>query len=127
MKWVFLTALVVVIGAVAAFGIYTWGWHDEGDDSPGEAEVRVYATELAALRDTRLRPNHRVEAVRHLGGDLNGRQVAALTTARSLEEISAHWDAVYEAMRRIDTGEEESARPASERLLRRLGRTEFLA
>jgi hypothetical protein len=25
---------------------------------------------------------------------------AALTTARALEEISAHWDAVYEAIRR---------------------------
>lgn len=25
---------------------------------------------------------------------------AALTTARALEEISGHWDAVYEAMRR---------------------------
>ena len=27
---------------------------------------------------------------------------AALTTARALAEISAHWDAVYEAMRRVD-------------------------
>jgi hypothetical protein len=28
---------------------------------------------------------------------------AALTTARALEEVSGHWDAVYEAMRRKDT------------------------
>jgi hypothetical protein len=27
-------------------------------------------------------------------------EVAALTTSRALQEISAHWDAVYEAMRR---------------------------
>ena len=27
---------------------------------------------------------------------------AALTTARAMEEISAHWNAVYEAMRRTD-------------------------
>ena len=27
---------------------------------------------------------------------------AALTTARSLQEISAHWDNVYEAMRRTE-------------------------
>jgi hypothetical protein len=27
---------------------------------------------------------------------------AALTTARALQEISAHWDGVYEAMRRKD-------------------------
>ncbi|MGH3078437.1 MAG: hypothetical protein ACRDPZ_09675 [Gaiellaceae bacterium] len=31
---------------------------------------------------------------------------AALTTARSLQEISSHWDAVYEAMRRAETYEE---------------------
>ena len=28
---------------------------------------------------------------------------AALTTARALQEISGHWDAVYEAMRRAET------------------------
>jgi hypothetical protein len=31
---------------------------------------------------------------------------AALTTARALEEISGHWDAVYEAMRRKDASQE---------------------
>ena len=32
---------------------------------------------------------------------VNGRlEDAALTTARALQEISGHWDAVYEAMRR---------------------------
>jgi predicted nuclease with TOPRIM domain len=29
---------------------------------------------------------------------------AALITARSLQEISRHWDAVYEAMRRAEEG-----------------------
>ena len=29
---------------------------------------------------------------------------AALTTARAMEEISSHWNAVYEAMRRTDDG-----------------------
>jgi SMC interacting uncharacterized protein involved in chromosome segregation len=29
-----------------------------------------------------------------------GREEAALTTARAMQEISMHWDAVYEAMRR---------------------------
>ena len=33
---------------------------------------------------------------------------AALTTARALAEISGHWDAVYEAMRRRDTSQEAS-------------------
>ena len=30
---------------------------------------------------------------------------AALNTARALAEISGHWDAVYEAMRRKDTSQ----------------------
>jgi hypothetical protein len=33
---------------------------------------------------------------------------AALTTARSLQDISRHWDAVYEAMRRKDLSQEAS-------------------
>ena len=32
---------------------------------------------------------------------------AALTTARALEEIAGHWDAVYEAMRRKDTSQRD--------------------
>ena len=35
---------------------------------------------------------------------------AALTTARALGEISGHWDAVYEAMRRRDTSQEAPER-----------------
>jgi hypothetical protein len=31
---------------------------------------------------------------------------AALTTARALGEISGHWDAVYEAMRRKDASQQ---------------------
>ena len=35
---------------------------------------------------------------------VNGRlEEAALTTSRALQEISGHWDAVYEAMRRAET------------------------
>jgi uncharacterized coiled-coil protein SlyX len=33
---------------------------------------------------------------------INRLEGAALTTARSLQEISAHWDNVYEAMRRTE-------------------------
>jgi uncharacterized protein YoxC len=32
-----------------------------------------------------------------------GLEEAALTTARALQEISAHWDKVYEAIRRTET------------------------
>jgi hypothetical protein len=31
-------------------------------------------------------------------------EAAALTTARAMIEISQHWDAVYEAMRRPEAG-----------------------
>jgi hypothetical protein len=33
---------------------------------------------------------------------------AALNTARSMAEISRHWDAVYEAMRRVETESSET-------------------
>jgi hypothetical protein len=33
---------------------------------------------------------------------------AALTTARALAEVSGHWDAVYEAMRRKDASQDGS-------------------
>jgi len=36
-----------------------------------------------------------------------GLEEAALTTARALQEISAHWDQVYEAIRRKDTTSED--------------------
>lgn len=34
-----------------------------------------------------------------------GLEEAALTTARALQEISSHWDKVYEAIRRVDIAE----------------------
>jgi hypothetical protein len=33
---------------------------------------------------------------------INRLESAALTTARALEEVSSHWDAVYRAMRRAE-------------------------
>jgi hypothetical protein len=39
----------------------------------------------------------RMSAMEKVQGRL---EAAALTTARALQEISRHWDAVYEAMRR---------------------------
>jgi outer membrane murein-binding lipoprotein Lpp len=35
---------------------------------------------------------------------------AALTTARALQDISTHWDAVYEAMRRVEASGSEDER-----------------
>ena len=36
-------------------------------------------------------------------------EAAALTTARSLQQIATHWDAVYEAMRREEVREVREA------------------
>jgi hypothetical protein len=48
----------------------------------------------------------RLEALERRLADIDrvigGMEGAALTTARSLQEISAHWDKVYEAMRRTE-------------------------
>jgi hypothetical protein len=46
----------------------------------------------------------RLQDVERVNTRLEG---AALTTARALAEISGHWDAVYEAMRRNEPARED--------------------
>ena len=50
-------------------------------------------------------------------GAAQGLEQAALTTARALQEIAGHWDAVYEAMRREEepTDKEEPSAGAGSR------------
>lgn len=55
-------------------------------------ELSTIAGKVGAL-ETRLRE---VEAV------IERLEAAAETTARALEEVSSHWDAVYRAMRRAE-------------------------
>jgi outer membrane murein-binding lipoprotein Lpp len=55
-------------------------------------ELSTMAGKVGAL-ETRLRE---VEAV------IERLEAAAETTARALEEVSSHWDAVYRAMRRAE-------------------------
>jgi len=55
-------------------------------------EVSGYRTRFEAI-EKRLEEVERVNA---------GLEDAALTTARALQEISGHWNAVYEASRRKD-------------------------
>ena len=63
------------------------------------SESEVLAQELSSISgqvgalETRLRE---VEAV------IERLEAAAETTARALEEVSSHWDAVYRAMRRAE-------------------------
>jgi uncharacterized coiled-coil protein SlyX len=55
-------------------------------------QLRALSVRLEAL-ESRLADVDRV---------ISGLEGAALTTARALQEISVHWDSVYEAMRRIE-------------------------
>ena len=64
-------------------------------------EIDIIAREVSGYR-TRLEAiEKRLDEVEKVNARLES---AALTTARAMVEISHHWDAVYEAMRRPETG-----------------------
>ena len=63
----------------------------------------MIAQELSALGHKLDELDGRLAAVEKVNTRL---EEAALTTARALAEISGHWDAVYEAMRRRDESQE---------------------
>jgi len=62
-------------------------------------DYEVVAEELSQLADKWRDLEQRVAEVEKVNARL---EEAALTTARALGEVSRHWDAVYEAMRRAD-------------------------
>jgi predicted nucleic acid-binding Zn-ribbon protein len=66
-------------------------------------DIEVIAQELSALGHKLDDLDKRLAAVEKVNTRL---EEAALTTARALGEISGHWDAVYEAMRRRDESQE---------------------
>jgi len=66
-------------------------------------DAEVIAQELSALGHKLDDLEKRMAAVEKVNTRL---EEAALTTARALGEISGHWDAVYEAMRRKDQSQE---------------------
>jgi hypothetical protein len=81
-----------------------------GDEKPSDIDHEVLAREVSAI-------GHKVSALENRVSDLLMRladiekvnlrlEGAALTTARALSEISGHWDAVYEAMRRVEERED---------------------
>jgi hypothetical protein len=61
------------------------------------ADLDVIAQELSTIGESLRQLETRVAEVERVNARLED---AALITARSMEEISRHWDAVYEAMRR---------------------------
>jgi hypothetical protein len=52
---VFLSVVVLVIGAVTAFAIYTWGWREDGEPSAADAATARTTSAAAAKRRTRMR------------------------------------------------------------------------
>ena len=62
-------------------------------------DYEVVAEELSQLADKWRDLEQRVAEVEKVNARL---EEAALTTARALGEVSRHWDAVYDAMRRAD-------------------------
>ncbi|HMH40606.1 MAG TPA: hypothetical protein VK532_05370 [Gaiellaceae bacterium] len=66
-------------------------------------DSEMIAQELSALAHKLDEIEKRLAAVENVNTRL---EEAALTTARAMEEISSHWDAVYEAMRRRDESQQ---------------------
>jgi hypothetical protein len=62
-------------------------------------DYEVLAEELSQLAEKMRGLEERVAEVERVNARL---EEAALTTARGLGEVSRHWDAVYDAMRRAD-------------------------
>jgi hypothetical protein len=62
-------------------------------------DYEVVAEELSQLADKMRVLEDRLAEVERVNARLED---AALTTARALGEVSRHWDAVYDAMRRAD-------------------------
>jgi len=73
-------------------------------------EYELIAQKLSGLSEKVSRLENRMADVLTRLADVekvNARlEEAALITARALGEISGHWDAVYEALRRKDTSQE---------------------
>jgi uncharacterized coiled-coil protein SlyX len=63
------------------------------------SETELLARELDSVGSRILALEARVTEVETVIARL---EAAAMTTARALEEVSAHWDAVYRAMRRAE-------------------------
>ena len=67
-------------------------------------DYEVVAEELSKLAEEWRELEERVTEVERVNARL---EEAALTTARALGEVSRHWDAVYDAMRRADRIDEQ--------------------
>jgi hypothetical protein len=62
-------------------------------------DLELIAQQVSGLGEKIVAVEKRLAEVEKVNARLEG---AALTTARALQEIASHWDAVYAAMRRED-------------------------
>lgn len=89
-----------------------WRSFDRGGIIPDVQDYELIAQELSGLREKIGDLSEKVTGFAARMAEIervNARlEDAALTTARALGEISGHWDAVYEAMRRGDESQEAS-------------------
>ena len=76
----------------------------------------MIAQELSGLGEKIRGLEKRIAEVERVNARLED---AALITARALQEIAGHWDAVYEAMRRREEDVDLEEELGKERLLRR--------
>jgi hypothetical protein len=60
-------------------------------------DYELIAQQVSSIAEKMDALTRRIDEVEKVNARL---EAAALTTARSLQEIATHWDAVYEAMRR---------------------------
>ena len=70
-------------------------------------DSEMLAQQVSGINDKVAALERRMAEVEKVNSRL---EQAALTTARALREISGHWDAVYEAMRRIEKVDSEEER-----------------
>jgi hypothetical protein len=68
------------------------------------SEAEIFAQELSRIGSRVAAMEARLSEIDKVIARLEG---AALTTAQALREVSRHWDAVYEAMRRDQPDESE--------------------
>ena len=66
-------------------------------------DYELIAQQVSSLAEKIDALTRRVNEVEQVNARL---EAAALSTARALQEIAVHWDAVYEAMRRQEGGPE---------------------
>jgi uncharacterized coiled-coil protein SlyX len=69
-------------------------------------DYEVVAQELSDLGEKMRGLETRMAEVERVNARLED---AALSTARALGEVSRHWDAVYEAMRRVEMSDREAS------------------